>query len=127
MADHAHDDSHSEAHYLKVYALLLVLLLISILGPELEIQVVTLVTAFGIAFWKAWLVIKNFMHVPAQPRFVSYLLTTALVFMLLLFAGSAPDVMKWDGHNWHKPGNTRPATDRNGHELASEASAGAHH
>ena len=117
MAEHAHDDSHSEQHYLKVYGTLLVLLVISILGPELEIQIVTLVTAFGIAFWKAWLVIKHFMHVPVQPQYVTYLLTTALVFMLLFFAGTAPDVMKWEGANWDKPVKTRPASDRGGSPI----------
>lgn len=102
MSDHAHG-GHSEKHYIQIYFVLLVLLIVSILGPELEIQVVTLVTAFGIAFWKAWLVIKNFMHLNVQPTFVTYLLTTALVFMLLFFAGTAPDVMRWEGAGWNKP------------------------
>jgi hypothetical protein len=34
---------------------------------------------------------------------VAYLATSCLVFMLLFFAGTAPDVMKADGHNWVKP------------------------
>jgi 4-alpha-glucanotransferase len=34
---------------------------------------------------------------------VVYLLTTVLVFMLLFFAGVAPDVMKHEGRNWVKP------------------------
>jgi len=95
--------AHSEKHYVQIYLLLLVMLAISIAGPELEIQIVTLITAFGIAFYKAWLVIKHFMHIPDQPRYVIYLLATSLVFMLLFFAGTAPDVMKWDGAGWHKP------------------------
>ncbi len=102
MAEHAHAD-HSEKHYIRVYLILLVLLIVSILGPELEIQILTLVTAFGIAFVKAWMVIKNFMHLTVQPKYVTYILTTCLVFMLLFFAGTAPDVMRWDGANWHKP------------------------
>jgi len=102
MADHAHE-GHSEKHYIQIYFVLLALLIVSILGPELEIQAVTLVTAFGIAFWKAYLVVKNFMHLNVQPKFITYLLTTALVFMLLFFAGTAPDVMKWDGAGWNKP------------------------
>ena len=32
-----------------------------------------------------------------------------LVFMLLFFAGTAPDVMKWDGANWHKPPVEHPS------------------
>jgi hypothetical protein len=51
---------------------------------------------------KAYLVAKNFMHVNVQPRFILYLMATCLVFMLLFFAGTAPDVMKDDGDNWIK-------------------------
>ena len=69
----------------------------------LEIKVVTLITAFGIAFVKAYLVAKNFMHINLTPRFVIYTVTTTLVFMLLFFAGTAPDVMKSHGTNWEKP------------------------
>ena len=100
-ADHA---AHGDAHYIKVYLTLLVLLTISILGPMLEIKTVTLITAFGIAFVKAYLVAVNFMHINLTPRFVVYTFTTTLVFMLLFFAGTAPDVMKSHGTNWEKPG-----------------------
>jgi hypothetical protein len=34
---------------------------------------------------------------------VVYILATTLVFMLLFFAGTAPDVMKHSGDNWQKP------------------------
>jgi caa(3)-type oxidase subunit IV len=97
-AEHAHED-HSK-HYIKIWVVLLVLLCISILGPELEIQIVTLVTAFGIAFVKAYLVMKEFMHLNVEKPIVHWFLATALVFMVLLFAAVAPDVMKHDGSNW---------------------------
>ncbi|MAE96995.1 MAG: caa(3)-type oxidase subunit IV [Deltaproteobacteria bacterium] len=113
MADHAHEE-HSEQHYIRIWAILLALLVVSILGPMLEIQAVTLVTAFGIALVKAYLVVKHFMHLNVQPQYVTYLLATALVFMLLLFAGTAPDVMKWEGQHWSKPANERPASDAGG-------------
>ena len=90
----------SETHhtnYVRIWAILLVLLVISVIGPMFEIQWLTLVTAFGIACVKAYLVAKNFMHVNVQPGFISFLLGTALAFMLLFFAGVAPDVMKADG------------------------------
>ena len=103
MADHA---AHAEAHhvnYVRIWQILLALLVVSILGPLLEIKVVTLITAFGIAVVKAYLVAKNFMHLNVQPRYVMYILGTALVFMLLFFAGTAGDVMKHSGDNWQKP------------------------
>jgi len=90
-------------NYVKIWAVLVVLLVVSVMGPMLEIRVVTLITAFGIACVKAYLVAKNFMHITATQRFVPYLVATALVFMLLFFAGSSPDVMKPEGNNWVKP------------------------
>ena len=94
---------HGVQHYVKVWGTLVVLLIISILGPMIGHPAITLVTAFGIALVKAYLVAKNFMHVNVQPGFVGYLLSTCLVFMLLFFAGSSPDVMKKHGDNWQKP------------------------
>jgi caa(3)-type oxidase subunit IV len=99
MSEHA---AH-ETNYVKIWGILLALLAVSIAGPTLEIKVVTLLTAFGIAIVKAYLVAKNFMHLNIEPRYAVYLLCTVLVFMLLLFAGSAPDVMKHEGTNWIKP------------------------
>ena len=81
---------------------LLALLVVSVLGPMIGIKIVTLITAFGIAVVKAYLVAKNFMHLNVQPRYVVYILGTALVFMLLFYAGTAGDVMKHAGDNWHK-------------------------
>ena len=98
--------SETETHhpnYVKIWAILVVLLGISVLGPMLGIQIVTLVAAFGIAVVKAYLVVKNFMHIGHAARYVTYLVVTCLVFMLLFFAGTSPDVMKPDGENWAKP------------------------
>lgn len=97
MSDH---DSHSPKHYIRIWGILLVLLVISIVGPFLEILLVTLITAFGIAFVKAYLVAKNFMHLDVEKPIVWYALATSLVFMVLLFAGVAPDVMNHEGNNW---------------------------
>ncbi len=99
MSEHA----EHEVNYIKIWLILLALLVVSILGPFLGIKAVTLITAFGIAIVKAYLVAKNFMHLNIEPRYVVYLLLTMLVFMLLLFAGVAPDVMKQEGTNWVKP------------------------
>ena len=90
--------------YVKIWKILVVLLVISVVGPFLDIRIVTLITAFGVACVKAYLVVKNFMHIGGAARYVSYLVATCLLFMLLFFAGTAPDVMKADGANWVKPG-----------------------
>ena len=95
--------AHGDSHYVKIWGILLVLLLISFVGPMAEIQWLTLVTAFGIAVVKAYLVAVHFMHINLTPRFMIYTITTTLVFMLLFFAGTAPDVMRDRGTNWEKP------------------------
>ena len=106
MADHAHSpahDEHEHPNYWRIYWILVALLCVSVAGPMLGIRVITIVTAFGIAAYKAYLVAKNFMHVNLEKPFVSYLLVTVIVFMLLFFAGTAPDVMKREGTRWQKP------------------------
>jgi caa(3)-type oxidase subunit IV len=105
MSAHAHDHSHDHAHpnYVRVWAILLCLLVVSVAGPFLGVQIVTLITAFGIAAVKAYLVAKNFMHINIERRFIPYIVGTVLVFTVLFFAGSSPDVMKKEGRNWQKP------------------------
>lgn len=95
-----HDDIHSDAHMVKIWVILLVLLVISILGPELGNIWITLITAFGIAFIKAGLVVKHFMHLTIEKPVVRYMLVTCLVFMVLFFAGVSPDVLRHEGRNW---------------------------
>jgi len=98
-----HDEHHDHPNYVKIWAILLALLIVSVIGPMFGIRAVTLITAFGIAVVKAYLVAKNFMHINVEPKYVAYLMATMLVFMLLFFAGAAPDVMKFEGSNWVKP------------------------
>src|SRR5262245_29512336 len=114
MADHA--TAHEHPNYVKVWGILLVLLGISIGGPFLGIQVVTLITAFGIAIVKAYLVAKNFMHLNIERQYVVYLILTMVVFVLLFFAGTSPDVMKWEGTNWVKPKVEQASTHLTEHE-----------
>lgn len=105
-----HSEQHGEHHdahhvnYKKIYFVLLGLLVVSILGPEIGILWVTLITAFGIAFIKANLVIQNFMHLRWEKRIMKWMLSTSVVLMLLLFAGVAPDVMRHEGTRWVNDG-----------------------
>src|SRR4051812_24777441 len=106
---HGHDHAHSEAgahdhghhtDYFKVYYVLLALLGVSIAGPMIGIKWLTLVTAFGIAVIKAYLVAANFMHLKVEKKYVVYLLLTAIAFMFLFYAGVSPDVMQHRGRQW---------------------------
>src|SRR5580693_2136790 len=95
--------------YVKIWAVLVVLLIVSVLGPLTGIRWLMLFTAFGIAIVKAYLVAKNFMHVNLEKRWVTYLLVVCLLFIVVLFAGVAPDVMKHSGLHWINPSADRPA------------------
>ncbi len=86
--------------YVKVWGMLVVLLAVSIVGSWTGIRWLTLATAFGIAFSKAYLVAKNFMHVHLEERWIPYLLIVCVAFMVILFAGVAPDVLKHRGLLW---------------------------
>ena len=106
MSDHEH---HGPEHYWKIYWILCGLFAISVAGPLVadaaELTGATrlwtvLITAFGVAFVKAYLVCAKFMHLEIEKPIVHWFLGTALVFMVLFFAGTAPDVMKDDGHQW---------------------------
>lgn len=101
-----HNEHRGEGHgahhvnYKKIYFVLLGLLVVSIIGPEFGILWVTLITAFGVAFIKANLVIQNFMHLRWEKRIIKWMLATSVVLMLVFFAGVAPDVMKHEGVRW---------------------------
>ncbi len=101
-AEAAHADAHDAHHvnYFKVYAALVVLLLMSVAGPMIGIKLVTLITAFGIAVIKAYMVAANFMHLRIEKRYIAYLLLTALALLSLFYAGVSPDVMKHRGRQW---------------------------
>jgi caa(3)-type oxidase subunit IV len=106
--EHAHGGEHHGEHhhveYVKIYFVLLALLIVSVAGPfigdALKMHWITLVTAFGIAVVKAYMVAANFMHLKFEKKYVSYLMFTALAFMFLFYAGVSPDVMKHRGRNW---------------------------
>ena len=89
-------------NYVKIWSILVVLLVISVAGPFLNIRVVTLITAFGVALVKAYMVAKNFMHLDVEKPIIHWLLAVILVLMVLLFSGVAPDVMMDNGRHWKK-------------------------
>ncbi len=106
MSAHGHAAAHPvHRNYVMIWAILVGLLVISVAGPFLGIRVVTLITAFGIALIKAYMVAKNFMHLDVEKPIIHWLLAIILVLMVLLFSGVAPDVMKDTGRHWKKDAN----------------------
>jgi caa(3)-type oxidase subunit IV len=97
---HAADHAGHDTNYVKIYFVLLALLAVSIAGPMLGHPMLTLITAFGIAVVKAYLVAANFMHLKVERRYVTYLLLTVVAIMGLFYAGVSPDVMHHSGRQW---------------------------
>lgn len=123
----AHEPSHGGHHtnYVKIWGILLVLLVISVTGPMLGIRVVTLITAFGIALVKAYVVARYFMHVNLERKWVAYMLVAMVALMALFVGGTSPDVMKHDGLRWENTA-ARSAVEKGLQESAHEEH-GAHH
>jgi caa(3)-type oxidase subunit IV len=101
MSEHAESHAH-HPNYVKIWAILVGLLAVSVLGPMTGIRAVMLITAFGVALIKAYLVAKNFMHLNVQRPIVHFALGMALLLMVVLYAGLASDVQKDVGRNWTK-------------------------
>jgi caa(3)-type oxidase subunit IV len=120
--------------YVKIWAVLLVLLVVSVAGPMIGIRWLTLVTAFGIAFVKAFIVATRFMHINMERKFVTYMLGGMLAFMLVMVAGISPDVLKHDGPHWENVaakasvarGEKEGAAHAGEHEGAAEHGAEKH-
>ncbi|GMU62346.1 MAG: hypothetical protein AMXMBFR34_41090 [Myxococcaceae bacterium] len=103
-------------NYVKIWGILVVLLVLSVLGPMLEVRAVTLITAFGIALVKAYLVARYFMHINLERKWIAYLMVTMLAFMAVMVGGVAPDVLKHDGLNWENTAAKESVV--KGHEAA---------
>ena len=86
--------------YVKIWGALVALLFVSILVSWAGFREITIATAFGVAFAKAYLVAKNFMHIHLQRSWIPYLLIVCIAFMVVLFAGVAPDVLRHRGLFW---------------------------
>ena len=104
MAQRAHADAphHDEISYVAISAVLCILLGVSVLGPMVGIRLLTLITAFGIAIVKAYMVCRYFMHLNIEKKWVAYILGFMLAIMLVFFGGVAPDVLKDQGLRWQK-------------------------
>jgi caa(3)-type oxidase subunit IV len=104
MAHYAHAARahHDETNYVAIWGVLCVLLVVSVLGPMVGIRLLTLITAFGIAIVKAYMVCKYFMHLNIEKKWVAYILGFMLALMLVFFGGVAPDVLEDEGQQWQK-------------------------
>ena len=130
--DAHHGEPHGDSYYIKIWALLCVLLIASIVGPMLGIKLITLITAFGIAIVKAWMVASKFMHLNIEKKYVSMLMLTMVGALLVFWFAIAPDIMKHEGQGWTNHGASSPAhggfaTPKEGHGHAEPESGAEHH
>ncbi|MCP4296656.1 MAG: cytochrome C oxidase subunit IV family protein [Proteobacteria bacterium] len=93
-------ESHSHPNYEKIWIILLVLLVISVLGPMIGIFWITLITAFGIAVVKAYLVAANFLHLKTEKKIANYLLLIGFLALIMFFVSLTTDIVKNEGTNW---------------------------
>ena len=93
-------ETHEHPNYVKIWYWLLVLLAISVAGPMLEVPAITLITAFGIAIIKSFLVAANFMHLKFEKKIIWLLLILSLCLLGVFFFGTAPDIMMTEGDQW---------------------------
>jgi len=117
MAGHSEDRGGLLGnHYVRIYVLLLVLLAVSIVGPmvggalDKHVEIfgrtvslgitLTLITAFGIAIWKASLVVRHFMHLSIERPIAKIFLAASVLLLALFWGGVAPDVQLHDGRMW---------------------------
>ena len=111
MAQRVHADAphHDEISYVAIWGVLCALLGVSVLGPMVGVRLLTLITAFGIAIVKAYMVCRYFMHLRIEKKWVAYILGFMLAIMLVFFGGVAPDVLRDQGLRWQKT-YVEPAT-----------------
>ena len=93
-------EAHAHPNYIKIWYWLLVLLAVSVAGPMLEIPAITIITAFGIATVKAYLVAANFMHLKFEKKIIWFLLIISICLLGVFFFGTAPDLMMTEGDQW---------------------------
>ena len=93
-------EAHAHPNYIKIWYWLLFLLAVSVAGPMLEIPALTIITAFGIATVKAYLVAANFMHLKFEKKIIWFLLILSICLLGVFFFGTAPDLMMTEGDQW---------------------------
>lgn len=86
-------DYHGHPNYLATWLALVVLLLVSLAAAGLGHRTLALVLILGTAVVKAALVAGNFMHLRWEPRAVWAISLFALLCLIFLALGVAPDIV----------------------------------
>jgi caa(3)-type oxidase subunit IV len=94
-------EPHAVSQYLQIWATILVLFVVSIAVAQVShSRPLVLITAFGIAIVQATLVAAYFMHLKEEKTYISYLLGSMILALVMLYAGTMADVHHTSGVNW---------------------------
>ena len=84
---------HGHPNYFMIWVLLLVTFTASLVMGMFFSPLVTVVSAFAVAFLKAYFVLDYFMHLKWEPKFFWGLLIFSVLVMVFLFVGLYPDIV----------------------------------
>lgn len=87
--------------YVVLWLILLALLAGGVLFAYVDIPMLANVLVFGVAVAKAIIVLRLYMHLRWEPRFISLALLGALSCVVILFLLTYPDMVLRDG--WDRP------------------------
>lgn len=91
----------SVKQYVRIWLVLMALLGLGVLFAYVDIPLLANVLVFGVAIAKAIIVLRNYMHLRWEPKFVTLALVGALACIAILFLMLLPDMVLRDGWNKH--------------------------
>ena len=86
------DEAHS-TNYTLIFGVLIGALVLSLVLGAVSSSPAVIGLIFAIAGVKAYLVLTEFMHVKAEPRWVKGIIITAVLVLFILYVGLAPDII----------------------------------
>lgn len=85
---------HRHPNYVAIWGVLVVLLGLSVGVGRLGHTVLATVLIFLVAAMKASLVAAYYMHLRFEPRWLTIVMACAVAYMVVLFAGLFPDIVR---------------------------------
>ncbi|MFB6345867.1 MAG: cytochrome C oxidase subunit IV family protein [bacterium] len=86
----------SAGKYVLVYVLLIGLLTLSIPATFYDSGTISTLIIYGVAVSKAYLVLRIYMHLNLEPRFITLIMAGCFIAMVYMFFLLYPDIV-WNG------------------------------
>ena len=68
----------------------------------LGIRAITLITAFGIALIKTYIIAAEFIHLKVEKRITTLIILSIIIIILIFYFNITPNIMKTSGQHWIK-------------------------